>query len=115
MKKIDDDYLYLYYGAECVIVAPDGIEYAITENVNQYWIERSKHDGSVIKPILGKLSDITNEECDAILESLPRIPKHVPFSIILRGAEATKVYLKMRIDLFGLIESGLAIDKKTLK
>lgn len=68
-----------------------------------------------IKPILRHLSDMTDEECDEynkIAETMFSINKVVDQ---MRTQAAIIVYLlSKRLDPFGLIEVGLAIDAKTL-
>lgn len=69
-----------------------------------------------IKPILRKLESITNEECEAYNQILFTMHSINKLQDQMKTQAACVDYLlKLGFDLFGLIESGLAIDSKTLK
>lgn len=142
MKKELKDYLHLYLGCECVFedcrnegdkehgkLIEIGINMACIETVNNEdpYIECTPNE---IKPILRPLSDITDEEWSEIEEKI-----HVLFDAQGMGMirdnflsdknnercgwhlinDALIELRKRSVDVDGLIESGLAIDKTTLK
>lgn len=121
-KKIED-YLHLYLGCECHTVAPDGIGHMIPERINTYWIDRSRQDGTVLIPILRPLSDMTEEEASGCWRlaggstqvtnpklSLQDLTWYSDFNVY-QWAIVFKHLLSKHFDLFGLIESRLAIQK----
>ncbi len=63
-----------------------------------------------IKPILKLFKDITPREKAKYCEWVDK-----PSDPIRRYADTTKYLLSIRVDVFGWIEAGLAIDKTTLK
>ena len=137
MGKRITDYLHLYLGTNCLfgIKVPGQsttfepsttIDIRVLHNVNAGLAE--------CKPILRQLSGMTDEEWGQngmnfsmnVFESVrsPKLtysdkPKHV---LVLENRLHTNtltfndgmILLRMGFDLFGLIESGLAIDKATL-
>lgn len=133
MKKELKDYLHLYLGCECE--TKDGIMELSSIELNDrfpVWFRRKwdnkslsykphrnaqiltkdNHVGrgfrySQVKPILRPLSDMTDEEKEVIWW---RLDDHMLFS-----PRDFQYLLSHRFDLFGLIESGLSIDKTTLK
>jgi hypothetical protein len=64
---------------------------------------------SEIKPLLRRLSDMTEEEKDYAL----KIGNSYPDSWV-GGANRTAWLLSKHFDLFGLIEAGLALDKSKI-
>lgn len=117
MKDIKD-YIHLYLGADCfeiigtkqinkvLKVTPEILRYTITET------------GKYIL-ILRRLSSITDEEYNHMWFGMSEIEVKCHTSTIIRKFNATPeqvaYMLKQGIDIFNLIDSGLAIDKDTLK
>ena len=120
MKKKIEDYLHLYLGCECIIgdsITTETIE-AVSKNSictgeNKYGID-CWYKISAAKPILRPLSDMTEEE-----------EKYVGLGLKAGIANASmlksryfhsmtpKVFyylLSKHFDLFGLIESGFAVN-----
>lgn len=112
-KKIED-YLHLYIGCEAKV---PGSTIRITGVIIDRW-EFSNHG---IKPILRKISDISEIEFEAA-KSISNWDKNTTIDnfedeFIHGGDNNTEIFrylLSCDFDLFGLIESGLAIDKTTL-
>lgn len=119
MSKKIEDYLHLYYGANCYyqIIGKADVLYStidcyITSNF-QEWL--------FVKPILRPLADITEEEEEYIQHEIHgsisnhfanAIKKHEKYVVDWRiSSEVVMFLLKQHFDLFGLIESNLAIDK----
>lgn len=136
------DYIQYYIGCEVIV---DGKERAkliggsfVPNSCNQIYYdlqtEEMKLDDGIdfampynddvddadprIKPILRKLSDITNEE-DNELEAIKgaRVIYRSEPNVEIRYDTPDTFHwmLKKQFDLFELIENGLAIDSKTLK
>lgn len=120
-KQISD-YLHLYLGCEVMTPAGQGklfqcsyelemagIVYGIMGPDFEEWV---KHED--IKPILRPLSDMTEEEgIDAEKEwnNGRRLGESISQALNIANAFRIKHLLSKHFDLFGLIESGLAIDK----
>lgn len=132
MEKKIEDYLHLYFGCECEYMEEDDdkvqivkLEGRIIDN-EFYWC----------KPLLRPLSSITEEEniLDEICVAIGVEP-HLFYQayadlilILVKGdyentslyvsvfemAEIIRILCKHGIDVFNLIESGLAIDKNTI-
>lgn len=130
MSKDISEYIHYYIGQQCQTIAPDGIPHSILETINYYWLGRSKRDGTRLIPILRKLEDMTEEECwdiEAINPSwVPGTSKeYIQNRLYLtkkrivdkRGIqpEVFHYLLSKGFDLFNLIESGAAIDAKTIQ
>lgn len=142
MTKEIKDYLHLYLGCECrigdspdphhvLMVNETGLSICTGINVKgiPIWY-KTAHAKLVLRP----LSDMTDEEWKAIMlefsidivdayNSYIRYgdkPKHI---LILENRLTTNtlkfndgmILLRKYFDLFGLIESGIAIDKTTIK
>lgn len=132
MKKELKDYLHLYLGCELLSISTyeivgklEGIVGSEAHfKVNGVWYSASL---SNYKPILRPLSDMTDEEYDYlaehILDDIIWSPATIyDFINILREklsisklAETNYYLLSKHFDLFGLIESGLAIDASKVK
>lgn len=117
MKELKD-YLHLYLGCEIDVsgqreildsVAKSGqIETLFRGHLRNY---RDLSDED-IAPILRPLSDMTEEEEGKIKCSNWTGMQHGEWEYTI---ESFRFLLSKHFDLFGLIESGLAIDKTTLK
>jgi hypothetical protein len=126
MEKNIKDYLHLYIGCNVQWNKARGFtltkvnwlfnEFEIDQDESGYtetFNEKTVHE---IKPILRPLSDMTEEECHtlgwAYLNSNGnKILNHSPEYL---NPEDFKYLLSRGFDLFGLIESGLAIDKSSI-
>lgn len=107
MEKKIEDYLHLYMGCACEI--RDGIAF-IVDIITPSTIIGVNERKWKVKPVLRPLSDMTNEELEHMTDATRRNK-----SMIYQHAERTAYLLSQGFDLFGLIESRLAIDKKTIK
>lgn len=130
MKKNIKDYLHLYLGCECEAL----VKYSET---SQKWVKgylagivKGKpqaqlydafgnawellHETEEIKPILRPLPDLTNDEAKVLgyNRAIDWWRDHGHFGT--HSAKNFAYLLKQGFDLFGLIESGLAIDKTKL-
>jgi hypothetical protein len=138
MKELKD-FIHLYLGCECVIgdsnvkeTIQAVSEYSICTGSNKHGVD-SWYKIPSVKPILRPLSDMTEEEkvtlfdleisnyseykskliaVDLWIQRWQRYPstefgKWFPKTFLF--------LLSKHFDIFGLIESGLAIDSKTLK
>jgi hypothetical protein len=113
MNKIED-YLHLYIGHSCSVNGLDatiirGSELGLHRNVIAVIESKDKTgctvrriDPCYVKPILRPLSDMTEEEKSKISKSTVNKVFYPEEFLYL---------LKQGFDLFGLIESGLAITK----
>lgn len=123
MKDIKD-YLPLYIGVQCEMGSEDdkriktltGVDYGLYVYEGIFGFQKCAIE--LIKPILRKLSDMTDEE----IKELASMPSGLPITIsaeptqsILNWADRTRYLLSRGFDLFNLIPEGLAIDKTTLK
>jgi hypothetical protein len=116
MKDIKD-YLHLYIGCQAeVINIPDGL--AVTEEPQIHLIDGTVMDCSAsmyssIKPILRSLSSMTEEEQTEMVATQDTVKLDGYPEIVLKAdsGETFRYMLSKGFDLFGLIESGLAIEK----
>lgn len=111
MKEIKD-YLHFYLGCEMMLGKIRGNRqiYTLESDSLIFAIE----DGD--KPILRPLSDITTYEKEMAVDPMLYGLSHcLPSTQILQSAELVRFLLSKQFDIFGLIESGLAIDKTLLK
>lgn len=126
MKQLKD-YLPFYLGCECVFedcrnggdkeqgkLIEIGINMACIETANNDdpYIECTPNE---IKPILRPLSDITEGEKMDLRSHFLEMDNPYNTGDPPWHFEQTRYLLSKHFDLFGLIESGLAIDKNTLK
>ena len=113
MGKNLGDYLHLYYGCECIFELENSIW--VNGTVDSIVIERFKK-GMRIKLLLRPLNDITDEE---LIEygniEFPELRDEFDIEglkdtvmIEYYNAESFMFLLSKKLDLFGLIESGLA-------
>lgn len=125
MSKEIKDYLHLYLGCECEITQPtvhkfaDGFEYTYSGVVKLsaeiLWAFQTVLYR--LKPILRPLSDMTEEElqeCGNMIYDFsddPELNNHKWQDFEICAVEQFYWLLKKHFDLFGLIESGLAVDK----
>lgn len=116
MEKKIEDYLHLYLG--CEIKIGDQIE--ILDAVGQSGEFESLYKGHLrnfyhisvgVKPILRPLSDMTEEEKFEIQQISGWVDYNHYINQGFCKPEVFKYLLSKSFDLFGLIESGLAIDK----
>lgn len=105
------DVIHLYLGKDCEVNTFDGSN--IPFKIDYHFIDLIR-DGSVyIKPILLPLSSLTSD----ILDKKCKIWNEVfdrTDDIQIADATATVYLLELGFDLFGLIDSGQAIDKTKL-
>jgi len=126
MKKELWDVFHLYYGCEVMFVGgneyffKNGDIYTIDHHIF-YKMAKDFEDFNFenYKLILRKMTDITDEERN-IASNLSGLVALGTANIgdknlIYSEAEHIAYLLKQGFDLFGLIESGQAIDKTTLK
>jgi hypothetical protein len=115
MKDIKD-YLHLYLGCEAYWQI-EGRESTYHRPIDYDMLK----DSDWIKPILRPLSDMSEEEMDLMyngMEGFVNIRKEFKQGRILQfdsTPEQVRYMLSRSFDLFDLIQSGLAIDKTTLK
>jgi hypothetical protein len=123
MKKELKDYLHLYLGCEIEYGAEDDRLVGTMTNVDNF-STYTVNVGMVMVPIqqvkliLRPLSDMRQGEqavVDEIYEDMRQVsgdittPEKIYFEIEVH-ASITKYLLSRHFDLFGLIESGLALD-----
>ncbi len=134
MKKELKDYLHLYLGCEAqfkytmrendfelrigkiIALYKNGIVDACDLRTNHNGIVYHNYKQDIIKPILRPLSDMTEDERNQF-ESSKVFVKATPVHQVGNmqwTPETFKYLLSIGIDLFGLINDGLAIDKTTL-
>lgn len=117
MEKKITDYLHFYLGQECKWrVLSDSDEEWTKSNVDLKMLDvLYDRQPFEIKPILRPLSNMTQEEFrDTELSSHPKFWTALPTDEYHMKLSSVVYMLKKGFDLFGLIESGLAIDKTTL-
>ena len=127
MKKELKDYLHLYLGCECFVMGEEGIfkltgiSYDDTQRTWWTYFENTELAYAIIddtKPILRHLSDMTNEEfyefkiiADSDASKMVHIVNVKDMTTnLFHEFEATKFLLSKHFDLFGLIESGHAVN-----
>ena len=119
MEKKIEDYAHLYIGSSCIWSRRKGdIKKECIITVSDLpWLRSMP----VFKPILRPLSDMTEEEAEEINAELGS--NHLANNLKDKSYYAMNVHvqfdltfrlLRMGFDLFGLIDSGLAIDKSKL-
>lgn len=108
-KKVD---IAIYDGGEPVQAFVEGFDWVMDLEVIA---ERVNWDYSKIKPILRPLSDMTDYEKSDITKSIGQeISISVPNMQVNINPSLFLYLLKQEFDLFGLIESGQALDKTKL-
>lgn len=117
MENNIKDYINLYVGQKAYDTFNDCEVEITNSNINMYG-----NDIDQLKPILRPLSDMTEEEIEYIAIELkagkwnaPDL-KHMPDIAFTQNHLKPEIFLyllKQGFDLFGLIESGLAINKTT--
>jgi hypothetical protein len=112
MEKNIKDYLHLYIGCRAEATTVEGavsnvaISYTLLHDWDG-WLER-------IKPILRKLSSMTEEEFQHMInEGWIGAPTFTNWTKIVYKPEQFRYLLAKGFDLFGLIDSGLAIEKQS--
>lgn len=115
MKEIKD-YLHLYLGS--AIADSSDNNFIVCHSLDASFLDYilSSKRSKDFKPILRPLSDATPEEVKEIEDSrvfVRATPVH-QVGNMQWTPETFRLALSKHFDLFGLIESGLAIDKTTL-
>jgi hypothetical protein len=105
-KKDVKEYLHLYLGCECLAKKPQSMG-ADQDTIRPDMLQQDYWEW--IKPILRPLSDMTEEEREQ-LNDIELGESSWP-TVAIALAPCFKYLLSKHFDLFGLIESGLAIDK----
>lgn len=106
MEKNTKDYLHLYLGCEAYW-QEEGYKSTYSRPIDFDMLR----DADWIKPILRPLSSMTEEEGNE-LEMMGHNAVVNKFEINQFHAARTRYLLSKGFDLFGLIEAGLAIEKK---
>jgi len=115
MKELKD-YIHLYIGSKVSTIHPalfNGKAHELTISINNLYEIIYKYQDS--KLILRRLSDMTDEEATEYFsvcslgpgDYIGGGPQWIPIS-----ARSTHWLLSKSFDLFGLIDAGLAIDRK---
>jgi hypothetical protein len=120
MKKELKDFIHLYLGCQCQFETDTFILDGIIGGQIVYSTESDEsgegiYDIEDIKPILRKLSDMTEEETNEFNMIYYDEQFETEYQKIITNAKATSFLLSKHFDIFNLIPSGLAIDSKTLK
>lgn len=120
MDKKIEDYLHLYLGCDVeynlssmryvLIGIESDAAYIFSESIGMQIVSMFR-----IKPILRPLSDMTEEDYAYLNDGYNNSDKHSRYGSHYWEAEQTRYLLSKHFDLFGLVESGLAIDKTTFK
>lgn len=113
------DYLHLYFGCECeqaIIIPGQELNFVGDPSLNVRHLYNVLNGLSVVKLRLRPLSDMTEEEATE-LESIGGGTAVFEKGTIVYSFDSHRTLwaLKKGFDLFCLIESGLAIDKTTIK
>lgn len=111
-KKIED-YLHLYIGCQCRFRFPSVAEFN-TMIMTGMHVDRGLTDSECV-PILRPLSSMTEDEETEHSKMRESGWTSNTEQQMLRDAAGTKYLLSKSFDLFGLIESGLALDATKLK
>ena len=105
------DYLHFYLG--CKVVLNDEMIWLLSGVHKAYLVLDGGvyglikvTDYDMVKPVLRTTQSVTQEEWDAA----PKSSLHIGVDSIFYSPELFNHLLSLRIDLFGLIENGLAID-----
>lgn len=122
IKKQIKDFLHLYFQQSCQWKYVDWERWNINP-ITAVELKSSFDASFEIKPILRPLSDMTEEERLYLCQMFPEktftmvdyIIKNITTLTLNNSFEITRYLLKQGFDLFGLIESGLAIDKTKMK
>jgi len=103
-----DDYIHLYLGCNTNEGQLVGIyqETYLIRKANNEVIAINKSES--IRPILRKLNDLNSNESEELNRKGISIGQRKGYSFT---AEAIHYLLSLKIDLFNLIENGLAIEK----
>lgn len=121
MNKNIKDYLHLYLGCECIVKEPGESAFkSVLEGIQRgkFLLKEYGHlllwEAAEIKPVLRPLSDMTEHESNMGDEIMNAFNENDPIEAFQGMANMTMMLLKQGFDLFGLIESGLALDKTKL-
>jgi hypothetical protein len=124
MKELKD-FIHLYLGAKVRYTYYDYEEntWTVWEQLTTNVLNKITTDWSIkdIQIQLRKLSDMTDEELKSLrsergnLKGVERADMNYIIRLTTWSPEDVRYLLSRHFDLFGLIESGLAIDSKTLK
>lgn len=128
MEKKIEDYYPLYIGCEVQVIFNDelclgritGVFTQRGTEVQVIWnghaMEEPTYFEFGVKPILRPLSDMTEQEYEDLCDLREIASKSKsPYSMLEMEAETVNHLRLLRFDVDKLIESGLAIDKSTLK
>lgn len=110
-------YMHLYLPFEVVVPDEEGICIAVAINDQSIFIDSGcDYTFDIIKPVLRTVDDLTNEEKELLYHDTNgeriRFDINTMFYQVGVNHKATLYLLKWGIDIFGLIENGLAIRKK---
>ena len=113
------DYLPLYLGCECIRQGIDGtstmtgISYDDTQRI--WWVYFENQDEGYshiddVMPVLRLFTDITESESEELKDVQCQF-KDTPYKSVSDWAYKIDWMLKKHIDVFGLINAGLAVRK----
>lgn len=113
MEKKIEDYLHLHIGCEVLCSWDNKIRKLTFKSAESYIYTKVGHVQLLLRP----LSDIKEEECNKLdwYYKWSTSGEKIKHKVENFRPEEFIELLKMGFDLFGLIESGLAIDKTKLK
>jgi len=132
MTKEIKDYIHYYLGQPCLIGDSKGVDYirmvnetglSVCTGTNKNGIP-VWYKSNTCKPLLRPLSSMTEDEKDTINNEWGNpMGEHLTDALVEKNEHYVKLLfesfelfhylLKQGFDLFGLLESGLAIDKTT--
>lgn len=87
--------------------------YEFQVNCSDWW-ENNVDDLNPYKPILRPLSDLTKDELDEFTMCFRMYYNKSNFDYRLMTYSDAELCFKKHVDVFGLIEKGLATDKNTI-
>ena len=110
------EYLHLYLPFYALVPDEEGTCLVVAINDQSVFIDSGcDYTFDVIKPVLRTLEDLADYEKEMIYHTRSeRIVLNVGTMVYQTGSnhEATLMLLKMGVDIFGLIENGLAVRQK---
>ncbi len=108
MEKQIKDYIHLYLGCKAEICHAGA---CIIDNITPSTITMSRDGITQIKPVLRRMSSLTDTE-----ESEMKLSIQIAMDdYYTTSAQISNWFFKNGFDCFQLIQSGLAIDKTTIK
>lgn len=105
------DCIHFYLGAKAKRFPEGAIVYITLWQLEQFDLQHCQ-----LMPILRRLESMTGEECDKynrISDSLFSLAEGV--NQVRQASAAISYLINLGFDLFGLIESGEALDAETIK